>query len=92
VNPLLIVPEATSTPVNSGATFDGVSRMLYLLRAGQESGLRDFISATAKNAPAREGAFVLPAAGPVFKPRHSEISGTVGGDASSCAASSAVRQ
>jgi hypothetical protein len=73
------VPEATSTPVNSGATFDGVSRMLHLLRAGQESGLRDFISATAKNAPAREGAFVLPAAGPVFKPRHNQTDPLPGG-------------
>jgi hypothetical protein len=39
---------------------------------GQESGLRDFISATAKNAPERESALVPSAAGQVFKHRHNQ--------------------
>jgi len=37
---------------------------------GRESGLRDFISATAKNAPERESALVLSAAS--FKHRHNQ--------------------
>jgi hypothetical protein len=36
----------------------------------QESGLRDFISATAKNAPEPEGVLAPNAAGRVFKHRH----------------------
>jgi hypothetical protein len=48
-------------------------RLSIVLNAmGQESGLLDFISATAKNAPERESALVLSAAGQVFKPRHNQ--------------------
>ena len=60
-------------------------RLSIVLNAmGQESGLWDFISATAKNAPERESALVLSAAGQVFKHRHNQtdpLPGTAPGTA-----------
>ena len=48
-------------------------RLSSVLNAmGQESSLRDFTSATAKNAPERESALVLSAAGQAFKYRHNQ--------------------
>jgi hypothetical protein len=49
------------------------AKAIVLNAMGRESGLRDFISATAKNAPERESVLVLSAAGQAsFKHRDNQ--------------------